>query len=294
MSEGGLEAVAEAAGAGSGAGSGAGETPLDFPALDSRAEALRQEHAQYLAAHPELKALVADFLSETLIMKPSNVRAFAREFFSGKASKVAKAAKDAVHALRPLILCGPSGVGKGTLVKRLLADFGNHFGLSVSHTTRSPREGEENGKHYHFTDHETMRESINNGHFLEFAEVHSNLYGTSFQAVHDVSAEGKVCILEIDIQGLKNVRKTALKPYVVYIAPPSFEQLEERLRSRGTETEEALATRLANAREEMLFLEGAGNSDSIVVNDDLDKAYEDLKTVLAGWYPEASLLPKTD
>ena len=129
-------------------------------------------------------------------------------------------------------MCGPSGVGKGTLMKKLFAEFDGKLAVSVSHTTRRPREGEEDGKHYHFVDKETMEREIAAERFIEYAHVHNNIYGTSFKAVKDVVKSGKVCILEIDIQGVKKVKGTDLNPRVIYIAPPSIEELEKRLRDR--------------------------------------------------------------
>ncbi|GBG24454.1 Guanylate kinase [Hondaea fermentalgiana] len=246
--------------------------------LNSRKDLLKEEHVKYVEEHPELKHIMSDFLSQVLLIKPSNICAFARDYF---ASHMAQE-----DGARPVILCGPSGVGKGTLVKRLFQDHSDVFGLSVSHTTRAPRDGEEDGVHYHFTDHETMQERIGRGEFIEFAHVHGNIYGTSEQAVRDVSAKGKICILEIDIQGVRKVREaSSLNPICIYIAPPSFEILEQRLRDRGTEAEEDLLRRLNNAREEMAWLEEPGNVDVKVINDDLDHAYGTLLDSLREWYP---------
>mmetsp|Transcript_22057 Transcript_22057/g.43378 ORF Transcript_22057/g.43378 Transcript_22057/m.43378 type:complete len:279 (+) Transcript_22057:264-1100(+) len=261
-------------------GSSAGPSGLSFQQaseLNSRKDLLKEEHVKYVEEHPELKHIMSDFLSQVLLVKPTNICSFACDYFASYMPKDADA--------RPLILCGPSGVGKGTLVKRLFQDHGDIFGLSVSHTTRRPREGEEDGVHYHFTDHESIQERIGRGEFLEHANVHGNVYGTSEQAVRDVASKGKICILEIDIQGLRKVRQTSLKPYCVYIAPPSFEVLEQRLRDRGTETEEDLLQRLKNAREEMAFLEEPGNADVKIVNDNLENAYIELIDCLAEWYP---------
>lgn len=159
---------------------------------------------------------------------------------------------------RPVVVCGPSGVGKGTLLGRLLDEHPDDFGFSVSHTTRAPRQGEVDGTHYNFVDHATMEGMISRGEFIEYARVHKNIYGTSIAAVRAVSSTGKTCLLDIDVQGANSVKKTDLNARFIFISPPSFEVLEARLRGRGTETDEQVATRLANARTEMASLDVKG------------------------------------
>jgi guanylate kinase len=182
---------------------------------------------------------------------------------------------------RPLVVVGPSGVGKGTLIAMLQREFPDKFGFSVSHTTRAPRPGEVNGTHYNFVDKATMERDIADGKFLEHAHVHQNIYGTSFAAVRKVSKSGKICLLDIDVQGAELVKKSDLKAAYVFIAPPSMEELERRLRGRGTETEDAVLKRLENARTEMAKKDVDGFFDAVIVNDDVDKAYEALKAVIA-------------
>lgn len=115
---------------------------------------------------------------------------------------LATAEDGTVPELRPVVIIGPSGVGKGTLVARLMAKHGDHFGFTVSHTTRQPRPGEQDGKDYHFVTSDAMQQAVLGGEFLEHAEVHGNLYGTSIDAVRKVKGEGKTAILEIDVQVL--------------------------------------------------------------------------------------------
>jgi guanylate kinase len=177
----------------------------------------------------------------------------------------------------PLVLCGPSGSGKSTVMKKLMAAYGEFFGFSVSHTTRNPRPGEEDGKDYHYVTKEKMQELIDNKEFIENATFSGNMYGTSKKAVQDVLDSGRVCILDIDVQGVKLVKKTDLKPRFVFIKPPSMEVLEKRLRDRGTENEESLAKRLGAAAAEMEYGEEKGNFDVIIINDDLETAYENLR-----------------
>uniref|UniRef100_A0A665WM44 Guanylate kinase n=1 Tax=Echeneis naucrates TaxID=173247 RepID=A0A665WM44_ECHNA len=185
-----------------------------------------------------------------------------------------------MSGLRPVVLSGPSGAGKSTLMKRLMEDHQGVFGFSVSHTTRNPRPGEEDGKDYHFTTREAIEEGISKGEFIENAEFSGNMYGTSKAAVEDVLAKNLICILDVDIQGVKRIKETDLNPIYISIQPPSMEILEKRLRDRQTETEESLQKRLEAARIDMELSKEPGVFDIVIVNDDLDKAYEQLKDIL--------------
>lgn len=236
-------------------------------------------HAQYINTHPEVRAALQDFLSAVLLEKPEDVYAFARTHFSQRG----KVPKDKL--LRPLVICGPSGVGKGTLMNMLFEEFGGYFGFSVSHTTRGPRPGEVHGVHYNFTSKEVMAAAIDEGSFLEFAQVHTNLYGTSLEAVRKVQRAGKVCVLDIDVQGVMKIKKTDVNPHLVFIAPPSVEQLEARLRGRATESAKDIETRLSAARAEIEYGMANGEFEHVVVNDQLEKAYAELKATLIGYYP---------
>eukprot|EP00960_Hanusia_phi_P043161 755889-Hanusia_phi.AAC.12 len=183
-------------------------------------------------------------------------------------------------APKSLVIAGPSGVGKGTLIERLKQEFPSVFGFSVSHTTREMRPGEENGVHYHFSERKIMEEEIGKGNFIEHAEVHGNLYGTSKASVMDVTKQGKMCILDIDVQGCRSVRHAKLDAIFVFVAPPSMEDLENRLRGRGTETEEKILKRLAGAKAEMEAKDEPGLFDHLLVNDNLDDAYMKLKEII--------------
>mmetsp|Transcript_1176 Transcript_1176/g.1540 ORF Transcript_1176/g.1540 Transcript_1176/m.1540 type:complete len:214 (+) Transcript_1176:104-745(+) len=189
-------------------------------------------------------------------------------------------------SLKPVVFCGPSGVGKGTLIELLQKRFPNdQFGFSVSHTTRQPREGEVDGVHYNFTTVEAIKKEIDEGKFIEYAEVHGKYYGTSVAAVESVQSSGKICILDIDVQGVQKVKISKLKPYYIFIAPPSKEELEKRLRGRGTEAEDAIKTRLANAATELEYGQQAGNFDRVFVNANLKNCFEDLADCVKEWYP---------
>ncbi|KAM5158424.1 guanylate kinase isoform 2-T2 [Mantella aurantiaca] len=181
---------------------------------------------------------------------------------------------------RPVVLSGPSGAGKSTLLKRLLNDYEGVFGFSVSHTTRKPRPGECDGKDYHFVSREEMQKGVDNGEFIESAIFSGNMYGTSKAAVHAVQAKNQICILDIDMQGVKNIKKTDLSPIYISIQPPSVEVLEKRLRDRKTESEDSLQKRLRAAREDIEISKEPGLFDAVIVNDDLEVAYGQLRDAL--------------
>ncbi|XP_048410814.1 guanylate kinase-like isoform X2 [Stegostoma tigrinum] len=181
---------------------------------------------------------------------------------------------------RPVVISGPSGAGKSTLLKLLFEEYDQVFGFSVSHTTRNARPGEENGKDYYFVSREEMLRGIDSGEFIEHAEFSGNMYGTSKKAVQEVQARNQICILDIDMQGVRNIKKTDLCPIYLSIQPPSFEILEQRLRQRKTETEENLQKRLAAAKMDMELSKEPGIFDEVLTNDVLEDTYSRLRSVL--------------
>ena len=187
---------------------------------------------------------------------------------------------------RPIVMAGPSGSGKSTLLKRLMAEFPDCFAFSVSHTTRKPRPGEENGREYHFVTREQMIQEVKDGKFIESAEFSGNMYGTSVKSVQNAVDTGKICILDIDMQGVKSVKKTNLSPIYVLVKPPSMEALEERLRGRGTETEESLKLRLETAKGELEYASTPGVFDHVLVNNDLDTAYTSYREIFLPFIKE--------
>jgi guanylate kinase len=177
---------------------------------------------------------------------------------------------------RLFVISGSSGVGKGTVIKEFLNKH-TDFKLSVSCTTRSPREGEIHGINYFFLTKEDFRLKIENGEFLEWAEFSGNIYGTQKEYVKTKLAEGKNLILEIDTQGALNVKKIMPEATLIFILPPSFEELEARLRGRHTETEDAIKRRLESTRLEM---ENSKLFDYQIVNDSIDNAVTALERIM--------------
>lgn len=170
------------------------------------------------------------------------------------------------------VISGPSGAGKGTLVARLLQEVQDTW-VSVSATTRSPRKGEVDGVHYLFITREEFDRLVAEDGFLEWAEYSGNCYGSPRKPVEEHIASGSQVILEIEVQGAMQVRKKMPDAHLVFIEPPSLEVLEQRLRCRGTETEESIQKRLAVARVE---LSRKMEYDIRLVNDDLDTAVAEL------------------
>lgn len=174
------------------------------------------------------------------------------------------------------VVSGPSGAGKGTLLSQVIERIPDAW-VSVSATTRSPRPGEIEGVHYFFLDTDHFKSLVEQDGFLEWAQVHDNYYGTLKQSVIDHMNAGDQVILEIDVQGALQVRKALPEAHLVFIEPPSLEELERRLRQRGTETEDVISSRMKTAEVE---LAQKMEYDVQVVNDDLERAVDELVEVI--------------
>ena len=226
--------------------------------------------------------------------------------------------------MQPLVICGPSGVGKGTIISRFIQDNKSkpssdeaplpNFVFSVSHTTRKPRTGEVDGVHYRFCTKEFMQDKIDEGgFFIEHAQVHGNLYGTSFQSIFDASSsvENQQCLLDIDVEGVRSIKtfqhgqqqqlkktdqqlhdvqspETTTLPELqgkfIFIAPPSIDVLHERLLGRGSETPESLQRRIMNAKAEIEYGTKPGNFDAIIINDKLERACQEFDYAVRSIY----------
>lgn len=174
------------------------------------------------------------------------------------------------------VVSAPAGCGKDTILEQVLAKTEN-VGYSVSATTRAPRPGEVDGVHYHFHTRESFEQMIKDGAVLEYTEYIGNYYGTPRKAVEDMLSQGKDVILKIEVEGAMNIKKLFPECCLVFILPPSMAELERRLRKRGTEDEETILRRTAQARNE---IGTAVNYDYFVVNDALEDAVEDLIAVI--------------
>ena len=177
---------------------------------------------------------------------------------------------------RSFIISGPSGVGKSTVLKGLMEKRGNLY-FSVSATTRQPRPGEEEGVHYHFLTLDTFREWIEQGEFLEHAEFVGNCYGTPRKYVYEAMDRGQDVILDIEVQGAMQVAEKMPEVVRIFIAPPSWSELERRLTARGTDTPEKIQGRLARAKEEVKL---ADTYDYFVINDSVENAVRELDAIM--------------
>ncbi len=174
------------------------------------------------------------------------------------------------------VVAAPSGAGKSSLVRALL-EMDSHLGMSVSHTTRTPRGQEQEGREYHFVSEPDFRAMVAAGEFIEWAEVHSNLYGTSHAAIDSRISQGHDVVLEIDWQGALQIKQLFPDAVLVFILPPSWEELAQRLNRRGEDHPDVIAQRLLNARHEVAQ---ARHFDFVIINSLFETAVFDLKTIV--------------
>jgi guanylate kinase len=175
-----------------------------------------------------------------------------------------------------IVVSAPSGAGKSTLVNAILAADAK-LRLSISHTTRPPRPGEQDGREYHFVDSAGFEAMAARGDFMESARVHGNLYGTSKRWIQDTRARDYDIVLEIDWQGARQVRRIFSDAVTIFVLPPSMDELERRLRGRGKDSEPAIRERLANAVEEMAHL---SEFDYCIINSNFEEANQDLVAIV--------------
>jgi guanylate kinase len=175
-----------------------------------------------------------------------------------------------------VVVSGPSGAGKSTICARLLDEF-DEFEVSVSTTTRKPREGEEDGVSYHFVSHEEFQRLRDADEFIEWAEVHDNFYGTSKAVVEAALEGGRSLLFDIDYQGAENLKKAVDSAVLIMLLPPDMDTLEQRLQGRGTDSDGVIETRIENAAEEI------GNYelfDYVVINEDLGHTYDLVRAIV--------------
>ena len=174
------------------------------------------------------------------------------------------------------VFSAPSGAGKSTLIDSLQKTMGA-VGYSTSHTSRKPRAGEEEGVHYHFVDADRFRKMIQDGAFVEWAEVYGNYYGTAYRTLEEQSEQGLDVLLDLDHQGAENIRKRYDNSVLIYVMPPSLDILEQRLRGRGLDEEGVIKRRLKEAVNEM---KNCVWYDYIIINDDLELAKQEAQAIV--------------
>lgn len=205
-----------------------------------------------------------------------------------------KASGDNIYFMRFLpsivVVTGPSGCGKSTLLSKLLSQHPNTFSFSCSHTTRGPRPAEQHGSHYWFIDQTSFQSMINKGEFVEYAQFGDHFYGTSKGELDRIKGMGRVAVLDVDRQGVESLKKEPLvssTAMFIFIKPPSFEDLKSRLLGRKTESEASLKKRLDIAEHDLEWAEqrpstNPGYWDKVIVNDQVQKAYEELEEAIFG------------
>jgi guanylate kinase len=179
------------------------------------------------------------------------------------------------HKSHLFVISGPSGVGKNTIINALMKRV-EGLAYSVSHTTRKPRNGEVNGRDYYFVDEETFKKMIEDGYFVEWAKVYSDYYGTSFSGIKEKLSEGKDVILDLDVQGAMNLKASFKNSTLIFVIPPSVEELKRRLKKRGM-NQELIQKRLSNIECELKMAE---KYDYIVLNDELEKAVKETEAII--------------
>jgi guanylate kinase len=183
-----------------------------------------------------------------------------------------------------VVISGPSGVGKGTIIQKLI-NHDSNFRVAVSACTREPRQGEIDGETYYFLTKETFKTKAKNNEFVEWCEVHGNFYGTLKSEIESLTENGHICILEIDTQGAKKLRKQLDNCICVFLTPPTMKTLKERLENRKTEDSETIKRRLLRAEEE---LKEVGDYDYIVINDDIEVAFNDTYEIITKYVRSSS------
>ena len=181
------------------------------------------------------------------------------------------------HSGTVLVLSGPSGAGKSSLINKISEDIGEYY-FSISTTTRSIREGEKEGVHYHYVTKEEFEKDIEESNFLEYAEVHGNYYGTSLKPVREALSAGKLVIFDIDVQGNAIVKNRLGEIMTsVFVTTPSISILKERLESRATDSQDVIDKRISMAKREVQRI---SEYDYLIINDNLDEAAQKLKTIV--------------
>jgi guanylate kinase len=176
-----------------------------------------------------------------------------------------------------LVLSAPSGAGKTTMAHRLIAEKPDSI-FSISYTTRKPRGREQDGVDYHFVDEETFQQKIERGEFVEWAEVHGHFYGSPKSVVDEARTRKGIAVFDIDVQGGLSIKRKYPDTVLAFVLPPSMEELERRLRDRKTDSDETIRRRMLGARSEIE--RGIGSYDYIIVNDDLERAYQELRSIV--------------
>jgi len=238
------------------------------------------------AANPPKSVDVPQFNPQTEFERMMHSQAML-EYEGRKKSRRRQNATDRVSSdYKPTVVVGPSGVGKGTLLKALREHYGGRLSVAVSHTTRQPRKGEEDGVHYHFVSKEQFERDIEAGQFVEYARIYGNIYGTSKQAIKAVGDQHKICLLEIDYVGAKNIKESGIDANYLFITvQDEAETCKRRIEGRGTESKEQIEKRYQTAKTEFEFFhQNKDFFDASISNDDLEESKTEIIDLFKTWY----------
>lgn len=258
----------------------------EIQSLNRRRHELKVRYAGYVKKHPEIKTLLNDFMCAALLEKPDNIIHFGREHFLG----VAPLPPRLPEYYAPLVLFGPSGVGKRTLLKHLQTQFPNTFVLPIQHTSRLPiaSQSEVNGKHFHFVSKDTMTSDIEHGKFISHETIKGTLYGISYAAVEKVVKDKKICTLCVSLDTMQRVCKAFAGTNAVLIRPASVDDFENRLKK--TVDDERVRNQLLHTAETMLHTAEELNVEHRVVNAVEDHAAAELGSLVPRLYPHLDKL----
>lgn len=240
---------------------------------------LKGENERYAEDHPELRPLLDEFLAAVIRDKPSDIVKFGCLYFNSLRASTSVGPS-------PLVITGPPVIGKTMFIRMLTERYPKAFGTPIVHTTRVRREGEVNGVDQWFIDKPKFDEMNSNNEFCDFYVMHTNYFATSIKAVSEVRAQGKICILDVSMEGIRKIKASDLECKYLFISPQSIEAYDSFLRKRGQDTEEKLLQKVAQCTTEMAAANVHGAFDYVLVNGDKDLAFEELIYTLQGWYPE--------
>lgn len=248
--------------------------------LKDQRSRMKEESTAYLQKHPELRTMLDEFMVSCLTEKPSDVLKHAVVFFTKMRDP------KAISGPMPLVITGCNGAGKTSVVTALLKMFPDYFAVPIKHTSRAPRQGEENGVHYHFTQKSEMEGGISRGEFIEYNTVANSLYGTRISAIDDIRFAGKICLLDSEYKGIPAIVASPLVVKYVFVAPPSIEALSVRLKEIGSEPTAKITERIKIAAAELESARSDEHLNKVVVNDNVEQCVERIIYDLEGWYTD--------
>ena len=244
---------------------------------------VKKEHVAYISKHPEIRQLLNDFTSTLLLEKPEDVYTYCQDYFS-----FFNTDKEPIKN-KPLVISGPEGVGKSSLADLLVKHFPNAFVRSIRRTTRKPNPGEKSGEKYVFLTPEEFTSEVTKHSFIEHSEKNGIKSGTDKGFVKKVTEESKVCVIEVDIKGAENIRKSGTDSNYIWIDPPTLGALKERIQAKTKESEEVINEKAKQAEVEMKLAKRSDLYEKFILNSELEDTFKRLIVTLNDLYPELAL-----